>query len=392
MLGAPARAMLPGWMSGALGRIPAKGLVKWGAAGATEEVIAGLLQDPLANPGFVFQLDENDTVWSAALKNAPSNAIGGLVLGGAIEGTGRVIGAGINSVVPNLARRQRSVNAIKEVEEARNWTEENGIQEKTPDGKYEFTPDEPEDNLLDQAEAAERTAATGVASEAMKPGGAVLEGQLPDADPTLDPWDPEAPEVSTVVRGLDQLDDVQLQRLDKAEVEAFVEELDAELENYAVDFVDRPQQLVTAPADRLADTTIPYMDQIAAINNDDLLSMADPRNSEQLFQRVSEMTGKELEDFTRKDVMAGIESLANKDNIQFLPNRIDPQSGGLADVNEIKVDPERFQYKSNVNDQGQQKGNSWKALISGALTSRASSMFGKTQPMVRSMSSMATTG
>ena len=357
-LAAPARAMLPGWMSGALGRIPAKGLVKWGAAGATEEVISGLLQDPLANPGFVFQLDENDTVWSAALKNAPSNAIGGLALGGVIEGTGRVIGAGINSVVPNLARRQRSVNAIKEVEEARNWTEENGIQEKTPDGKYEFTPDEPEDNLLDQAEAAERTAATGVASEAMKPGGAVLEGQLPDADPTLDPWDPEAPEVSTVARGLDRLDDVQLQRLDKAEVEAFIEELDAELANYTVDFVDRPQQLVTAPADRLADTTIPYMDQIAAINNDDLLSMADPRNSEQLFQRVSAMTGKELEDFTRKDVMAGIESLANKDNIQFLPNRIDPQSGGLADVNEIKVDPERFQYKSNVNDQGQQKGNS----------------------------------
>ena len=45
------------------------------------------------------------------------------------------------------------------------------------------------------------------------------------------------------------------------------------------------------------------MDQIAAINNDDLLSMADPRNSQQLFERVSSMTGKELEDFTRKDVM-----------------------------------------------------------------------------------------
>ena len=55
--------------------------------------------------------------------------------------------------------------------------------------------------------------------------------------------DPEAPEVSTVVRGLDRLDDVQLQRLDKAEVQA-CGELGAELENYAVDFVDRPQQLL----------------------------------------------------------------------------------------------------------------------------------------------------
>lgn len=346
---APARAMLPGWMSGALGRIPAKGLVKWGAAGATEEVISGLLQDPLANPGFVFQLDENDTVWSAALKNAPSNAIGGLVLGGAIEGTGKLIGAGINSVVPNLARRQRSVNAIKEVEEARNWTEENGIQEKTPDGKYEFTPEEYGPQEAPEQGPQEPPVAEGNILDNYEQRRAEVVG---DAEPV----DPEAPEVSTVVRGLDQLDDAQLQRLDQAET--LVEELDAELENSTVEFVDRPQQLVAAPADRLADTTIPYMDQIAAINNDDLLSMADPRNSQQLFQRVSEITGKELEDFTRKDVMAGIESLANKDNIQFLPNRIDPQSGGLADVNEIKVDPERFQYKSNVNDQGQQKGNS----------------------------------
>ena len=326
--------------------------LEWLAIGGVEGAYSGIVQDPLANESLGANLTPEDTVWSAMLKNIPGNVASDAVVGGSLE-----LGArGITKLVPNLARRQRSVNAVKEVEEARNWTEENGIQEKTPDGKYEFTPDEPEDNLLDQAEAAERTAATGVASEAMKPGGAVLEGQLPDADPTLDPWDPEAPEVSTVVRGLDQLDDAQLQRLDQAET--LVEELDAELENSTVEFVDRPQQLVAAPADRLADTTIPYMDQIAAINNDDLLSMADPRNSEQLFQRVSEISGKELEDFTRKDVMAGIESLANKDNIQFLPNRIDPQSGGLADVNEIKVDPERFQYKNNINDQGQQKGNS----------------------------------
>ena len=43
---------------------------------------------------------------------------------------------------------------------------------------------------------------------------------------------------STIVRGLEELDDVLLQRLDD-EVEAFVEELDAELENNAVDFEDR---------------------------------------------------------------------------------------------------------------------------------------------------------
>ena len=277
-LAAPARALLPGWMSGALGRVPAKGLVKWATAGATEEVISGLLQDPLANPGFVFQLDENDTIWSAALKNAPSNAVAGLVLGGAIEGTTRAVGAGINKVLPNLSRRQRAVNGVKEVEEARNWAEENGVQEKTPDGKYEFTPDEPEVEGSPADSAAEEPRPEGNALDNYEQRRAEVVG---DAEPEVEPVEPEAPEVSTIVRGLDQLDDQGLQRLEQGE--GLVEELNAELEDSEVAFVDRPQALVAAPADRLADTTIPYMDQIAAIGNDDLLSMADPRNSQQLF-------------------------------------------------------------------------------------------------------------
>ena len=92
------------------------------------------------------------------------------MLGGVIEGTGKAITLASIQWCPTTAR-QRSVNAIKEVEQARNWTEENGIQEKTPDGN-EFTPDEPEDSLLDQAEAAEQPLPL-ACLEAMKPGGAV---------------------------------------------------------------------------------------------------------------------------------------------------------------------------------------------------------------------------
>ena len=361
-LGGPARQMLPGWMQAGLGRVPFKRTLKWGAAVAGEEAIAGLLQDPLANPSFVFQLDENDTVWSAAAKNLPGNAIGGLVLGGTLEGGSRLLGKGINALLPNLSRKTRKQRAAQEVSESRTWAEENGIQQETPDGKTEFVPEEPEaeaapaGNLLDRYDAQRTEKTTGVPTDPMVPGGAVTEGKLPDpADPAVDPWDPSLPETSTVVRGLDQLDDGQLKRLDEGE--GVVEELDVEL-NEPTEFIDRPEALVAAPADRLADTTIPYKDQLAGIPNSELISMADPRNSEQLFRRVSEITGKELEDFTRADVLAGIESLANTDNLQFLPNRIDPQAGGLADVNSIQVDPQRFQYKDNINDAGQQKGNS----------------------------------
>ena len=103
----------------------------------------------------------------------------------------------------------------------------------------------------------------------MVPGGAVLEAScLTRPTRLLTPGILSLPETSTVVRGLDQLDDGQLKRLDEGE--GVVEELDVEL-NEPTEFIDRPEALVAAPADRLADTTIPYKDQLAAINNDDLL-------------------------------------------------------------------------------------------------------------------------
>ena len=60
------------------------------------------------------------------------------------------------------------------------------------------------------------------------------------------------------------------------------------------------------------------MDQIAAINNENLIDAGHPRKAASCYlSACAEITGKEFEEFTRKDVMAGIESLANKDNIQF---------------------------------------------------------------------------
>ena len=130
-----------------------------------EEAIAGLLQDPLANPSFVFQLDENDTVWSAAAKNLPGNAVGGLVLGGTLEGGSRLLGKGINSLLPNLARKTRSRCCTRSYLEARTWAEENGIQQETPDGKTEFVPEEPEGNLLDRYDAQRTEKVSGIPTD-----------------------------------------------------------------------------------------------------------------------------------------------------------------------------------------------------------------------------------
>ena len=114
-----------------------------------------------------------------------------VVLGGTLEGGTRLIGKGINSLLPNLSRKTRKQRAAQEVSEARTWAEENGIQQETPDGKTEFVPEEPgkaEGNLLDRYDAQRTEKVSGIPTDPMVPGGAVTEGKLPDpVDPAVDP-------------------------------------------------------------------------------------------------------------------------------------------------------------------------------------------------------------
>ena len=50
------------------------------------------------------------------------------------------------------------------------------------------------------------------------------------------------------------------------------------------------------------------------------------------------------------------EVIAERDNIQYLANRADAQSG-IVQMDDIEVDVERFQYKQGVDDKGRQAGN-----------------------------------
>ena len=86
----------------------------------------------------------------------------------------------------------------------------------------------------------------------------------------------------------------------------------------------------------------------------ELLSIAHPENSPLLFRRVQLMTGKEFEEFTRVDVLNGIEAVAAKDNVQLIPTRFQGVETLL--VEDIVADPIRFQYKEGVDSVGRQIG------------------------------------
>jgi hypothetical protein len=368
----PIASRLPAWAQGALRA--SKAPVKWSAAVAAEEGISSLLGDPYRNgsiadlfPDNPLQVQPGDNIWQAAARTLPGNIATGAVVGGGLELGVNLTTRGINRLLPNASRRTREVQAQREVQEARDWAEQNGLQAKNEDGTYEFAPDadqpgepaQPARKTLDDVGASYTEATTGIPTAPMEPGGAVLEGKLPEADPKADPWDPEVPEVDTTVRAADQLDNEALERV--AQAEAINPALEAEL---AVKPELVPVNVATgsAPSGNLAEPTTPYIEQFEAFPNSQLLSLAHPDNSEQLFQKVSVMTGKDFDEFTRKDVLAGLKALAETEGIQIIPSRVDPQGLAIADVNAISVDPERFQFKQGVSEKGVQKGQSLSGL------------------------------
>lgn len=364
---APVASKLPAWMQSALRA--SKAPAKWGAAVAAEEGITSLMGDPYRNgspadwfPDNPLQVQPGDNIWQAAARTFPGNIAAGAVVGGTLELGVDLAARGIKSLLPNTSRRTREVKAQQEVQEARDWSEQNGLQAKNEDGTYEFTPQEdsaPARKTLDGIGAEYTEATTGIPTAPMEPGGAVLEGKLPEADPKVDPWNPEVPEVDTLVRGADQLDDEALGRV--VQSEGMNEAVEAEL---AVKPEIAPVDVATAsaPSGKLAQPITPYVEQFEAFPNNQLLSLAHPDNSEQLFQKVSVMTGKDFDEFTRKDVLAGLKALAETEGIQIIPSRVDPQGLAIVDVNAIEVDPARFQFKQGISDNGVQKGQSLSGL------------------------------
>jgi len=164
---------------------------------------------------------------------------------------------------------------------------------------------------------------------------------------------PQTPESDSVQEALENLDDTQIAEVAQAEnnIPEIIEEVSKRVG-------DGDQQLlkyndVSAPTNSLAITDINT--RINQVPTDNLLSLANPKNGTELSDAITEATGKEFEQFTRQDVVSGIKKLKGEGKT-LMPNRL--MGMPYLNIEEIKLDPVRFQFKGGVDAQGVQKGQS----------------------------------
>jgi hypothetical protein len=294
-----------------------------------------------------------DDMVSSAMKSLIPNAGAEIAFGLAGLGLGKTFG--------NISRSLQESRAVQEVKGARNWAQENGIQVDN-DGVSEFTPEAVQPTPKAEAPAAEPTAepaATPAAAPAAAPTAKEAEDMLLGPDEEGPVYDPATPEVDVAIQALDRLDDERLQAVAAGAEGPVLPELDRQLGEQQATFQVQEGldvEMVSAPSQNLANPEVPYEAQWQQLPQNTLISLAAPQNSPDLFQKVQALTGREFEQFTRMDVLDGLKAL-QAEGKTVLPSRL--QDGVTATpVGELGVDPVKFQYKDNVNAQGQQKGNS----------------------------------
>ena len=77
--------------------------------------------------------------------------------------------------------------------------------------------------------------------------------------------------------------------------------------------------MAAAPADKLAQPVVSYMDQMRGIQDNSLLISLAHLTGVDLFRRVGELSKADWTQFTRSDVLDGLQSLAERDNINTWP-------------------------------------------------------------------------
>jgi hypothetical protein len=185
-------------------------------------------------------------------------------------------------------------------------------------------------------------------------------------DVSVDPWsiryDPELPEADVVFNLVRDLDDDQLQML-VAQPGPVVERLDQMLQAREAMPV-RPELqrgAVMAPSDNIAERLgpdgqpVPYEATLEAMPMDTLRSVAAPDNNPELSQLIGDLTGREWEEFTKADIIEGLAAYREQSGQSLL---VRDWNQGMRPTAEIAADPERFQFKQGVNEQGEQLGSS----------------------------------
>lgn len=112
------------------------------------------------------------------------------------------------------------------------------------------------------------------------------------------------------------------------------------------------EEFVFAPAKSIADSNL--SDQLGSSSTETLKGLV--ANSPRIAKRIKLLTGKNIDQADRIDIVAAIKDIEAKDGVTVLPNRLTGQS--MLPVNDIAIDPARFQFKQNVDKSGTQVGGS----------------------------------
>lgn len=289
-------------------------------------------------------------------------------------------GAGLGAMFMGINRARRGQRVVQQAAvQPRAELESAGLTQADPDtGAAAFTEQAISGTGLREANAAleekygikapepeaQAEPAPQVPSQAMEPGGAVTAGELPTADPALDPWaieyDPTLPEADVALSQIKNASDAEL--LDAVRSGGPV--LNTLDEQMAMRQPLEPDpalsaDLNAAPSDRLAAPITPFAQQWQRIGQKDpqqLLNVLHPEVNPQLAERAQAMFGKQWEELTPADAVDTLQAAANE-GVTVIPNRLLPGQQ-IAPTADLKVDPARFQYKGGTDARGVQRGSS----------------------------------
>ena len=226
---------------------------------------------------------------------------------------------GLASGLPAMQRALKSRTARTSRQTARDNLQADGVIQTDDTGKSTYTDaiQQDEEKLLDSTIEVDAIAET-------------LEGQASDAD----------------------LDEV-IARSESESVPAVVEEVTSRAQPEAIN-PDMRYESVAAPTGSLPQNA-DKSQQFSSVSTAELKSLADPNNSPELAAVITKTTGRSPDQFTRSDILGGIEQL-ERSGQAVMPSRM--MGAPMLSTAEIQVDPGRFQFKMGTDAQGQQKGNS----------------------------------
>lgn len=335
-------------------------------------------------PGAVDPLTDDRV--TAGLKSVVPNMLGGEALGLGITAGARALGKA-GSMFPNIARQKRALRANTEHATANERVKATGLVEDV-DGRQQFTEagrskpaplaltaDERTQQVLDRFGPPSKPAPDAPPPPDAPPAPAVKESLTVAEEPTATPIDPaeefldngNLPEIADVQKMLDGLDDDELAAVAIAGADGgpVLQHL-----NDAVATRPTPQPRFEVSEDATGMPTAnlselylngagdlePWIKQFDKIPVATLQELAHPDASPRLFDLIHAATGRDWEAFTRADIIGGIQELSAQ-GATILPNRLRGDVT-LTPTGQVVARPKEFQYKENVNAQGEQMGQS----------------------------------